>query len=280
MTLAAYREVMSDHVISRRLVSLAAGTMLDVSPEDGVEVAAAAGFGAVGLWFDPDRWTNAITAAVAERLNATGVVALDIEPVILGRGADHGERMIEVAAALAVPYLLVATGSAERPVVVERLATLSAEAATAAPGLRLVLEFLPIFSIATLNAALSVVADVDSPNVAVLIDSLHLARSGSGPADARVVRPELLPYLQLADAPAVPPGSLATMRDEALHGRLLPGEGGLPLVELLDAVPDVPVSIELRSRALQAAFPDPVERARAVLRSLRSLGLVGAADPR
>ncbi len=75
----------------------------------------------------------------------------------------------------------------------------------------------------------------------------------------------LLPYLQVADAPPRHPDpSVARLRDEALHGRLLPGEGELPLEAALAAVPDVPLSVELRSAALMAQYPDPVDRARAV----------------
>ena len=76
----------------------------------------------------------------------------------------------------------------------------------------------------------------------------------------------MLPYLQLADAPAEP--ELAWL-EEALHGRLLPGDGGLPLVDVLRLVPDVPVSVELRSRALMTGYTDPVERGRAILEATR-----------
>ena len=69
----------------------------------------------------------------------------------------------------------------------------------------------------------------------------------------------------MADAPASPPGpDVAALRDEALHGRLLPGEGRLPLEAGLAAVPDVPLSMELRSATLMSRFPDATERARAV----------------
>ena len=75
-----------------------------------------------------------------------------------------------------------------------------------------------------------------------------------------------MPYLQLADAAAARPRmTREQLREEALHGRILPGAGVLPLAEVLDAVPDVPISMELRSRALMTAHPDPVARARAVL---------------
>jgi hypothetical protein len=52
---------------------------------------------------------------------------------------------------------------------------------------------------------------------------------------------------------------------------LLPGDGDLPLRETLAALPDVPLSLELRSASLMTAYPDPVERARAVMRATRDL---------
>jgi sugar phosphate isomerase/epimerase len=106
----------------------------------------------------------------------------------------------------------------------------------------------------------------------VLVDSLHLARSGGIPADLVGIAPRLLPYVQVADATADPVDpSLAGLREEALHGRLLPGQGALPLVELLAAVPDVPVSVEMRARQLMLDYPDPLERSVAVLAATRTL---------
>jgi sugar phosphate isomerase/epimerase len=246
-----------------RLISLAAGTVLDLDPAGTVDAAAAAGFGAAGLWYDPGTWTAATTTAVAARLRATGIVALDIEPVILGRHGDPGEAMIDIAAELGVPFVLVASGPAERGEVVERFGSLCGRAA--ATNVKLVLEFLPIFTIGTLAAAVGVVTEVGHPSGAVLVDTLHLARSGGSPDELADVPSGLLPYLQLADAPADPPSrDWRDLRDEALHGRLLPGDGALPLAATLAAVPDVPISVELRSAALMAAYPDPTERARAV----------------
>jgi sugar phosphate isomerase/epimerase len=249
--------------MTARLVSLAAGTVLDVDPAQAVDVAGAAGFGAVGLWFEPNTWTHATTTSVARRLRANSIVALDIEPVILGRGDDPGEALVDTAGELGVRFVLLASGPAERGAVVQRVGELCERAAPA--GVVIVLEFLPIFTIGTLAAAVSVVEEVGEPNGGVLVDTLHLARSGGSPGDLRGLRPGTVPYLQLADAPAEPPGrDRDTLRDEALHGRLLPGDGELPLDAVLAAVPHVPLSLELRSAALMAAHPDPVARARAV----------------
>ncbi len=60
---------------------------------------------------------------------------------------------------------------------------------------------------------------------------------------------------------------------EARTGRLLPGEGDLPLAEMwatLDAhVPAAALSVEVLSRPLRIAVPDPTERARLVLDATR-----------
>ena len=114
----------------------------------------------------------------------------------------------------------------------------------------------------SLAAAVAFAQEVGEANCGVLVDTLHLARSHGLVDELRAVPPALLPYLQLADAPVEP---VMSWRDEALHGRLLPGEGALPLVDVLRAVPGVPVSVELRSRALMTGYVDPVERARVVL---------------
>ena len=103
----------------------------------------------------------------------------------------------------------------------------------------------------------------------MLVDNLHLSRAGHVPADLTEVDPHLLPYIQVCDAPFQPadPGIPALLH-EALNGRLLPGEGGLPIDELLAAVPAVPISLELRSEFLRTHYVDPIERARAVRASM------------
>jgi sugar phosphate isomerase/epimerase len=257
-------------VPDERLISLAAGCVLDVGPAETVEVAAQAGFGGAGIWFDPASWTSDTTKTVADRLDATGLVALDVEPIILGRGPDPGDALIAAAAELGARHVLVGSGPASRAAVVDRYGELCDLAAPA--GIVVVLEFLPIFTVATLHDALGVVQEVDRPNGGVLVDNLHLARSGGSPADLAAVPPELLPYLQIADAPAtLEDRTPERLRDEALNGRLLPGEGELPLAEVLAAVPGVPVSPELRSAALLRDHPDPTDRARAILAATRRL---------
>jgi sugar phosphate isomerase/epimerase len=142
----------------------------------------------------------------------------------------------------------------------------------AAGNVTVVLEFLPIFAIRNLQEALHVVRAAARPNSGVLVDTLHLARSGGSASDLLDVGTAMFPYLQLADAPAQPPADgLAGLLHEALHGRLLPGDGELPLAAVLAVVPDVAVSVELRSQRLRDDYPDPVARAGAVLAATQQL---------
>ena len=77
-----------------------------------------------------------------------------------------------------------------------------------------------------------------------------------------------------------PPGDLGALADEARHGRLFPGEGELPLRELLDALPpDLPCCVEVQSDAWSRV--DVGQRAQRAMDSLRALlATTGPGDPR
>lgn len=246
-----------------RLLSLAAGTMLEFAPAETIRAAADTGFGAVGIWFDHDSWTHATTNEIRRRLDDTGLIALDVEPVMVSPDGDHGDAIVDAAIALGARHVLVASLDDDHPRVAARLAQLADRLGDA--PVRLVLEFLPSLGVRTLADAVAIVRAVGRPEVGILIDTLHLARSGGAPADIAQLNLNLFPYLQMCDAAAEPADpSRRGLLDEALHHRLLPGDGALPLDAYLHAVPEVPLSFEIRSRALRERYADATERARAV----------------
>ena len=246
-----------------RLLSLAAGTLAEFSPAETVGAAAAAGFPAVGIWFDPKTWSPVVAADVRRRLNDTGLVALDVEPVMVSADGDHGDALVEAAVELGARFVLVASLDDDHGRVANRLAQLADRLADAST--KLVLEFLPSLGVRTMAEAVTIVSAVAKPQVGVLIDNLHLARSGGTPADVSAVDTQLFPYVQLCDALAEPVDpSRRGLLDEALHGRLLPATGALPIDEFLDVVPFVPISFEVRSAELRDRYPDATERARVV----------------
>ena len=257
-----------------RLLSLAAGCVLDLDPVATVEAAAAAGFDAAGLWFDAATWTSATTSGVQRALAATGIGALDIEPLIYGRGDLPVEALLDAAAATGARFVLTCSGPAAVDDFLPQFESLCALAADRAPQATITLEFLPIFTVGSLASAIDVVSRVGAPNSGILVDTLHLSRSGSTPAElaaAVAAQPGLVPYLQLADAPAAIPADRTALRDEALNGRLLCGDGVLPIDDVVSAVPGAPLSVELRSAALVQRYTDPFERARVIYASFERM---------
>jgi sugar phosphate isomerase/epimerase len=134
-------------------------------------------------------------------------------------------------------------------------------------GLGVVVEFMPYSEIKTLADALHLLTEIDRPNVKLLLDSLHLFRSGGSVADVAAVDPRYFGVIQLSDAPAQAP-AYEDLRPEAVGNRLVPGTGELPLHELLAAVPeDLPISLEVPCASL-ADLP-AVDQARFVLDGFR-----------
>lgn len=253
-----------------RLLSLAAGVHPTIAPADMVSAAAGAGWPACGIWFDGATWTSATAHEVKLRLDDTGVVPLDIEPIIPADGADdYAEQIVEAAAFIGAKFILFTSRKKDVAANVERYAQACDFAAP--HGITVVCEFLPIFPLNTLAMAADIVCQANRSNSGVLIDNLHLSRSGSSVSDVAQYQKSLFPYIQIADAPATPPTAFEQLLDEAINGRSCPGEGALPITELLAAVPDVPVSLEVRSKALRDGFPDPTERAKHLWKFARSL---------
>ena len=247
-----------------RLLSLAAGVQPDVAPADMVSVAYASGWPAVGIWFDGKTWSDATSREVHKRLDDTGVIALDIEPIIPSEdGNDFAEQLIEAAAVIGARHILFTSRLKDQVRTTDRYQQVCEMARP--HGINVVCEFLPIFPLNTLSMAAEIVADSRATNGGVLIDNLHLSRSGSSVEEVQALPTELFPYLQICDAVAERPADFGGLLDEALNGRLCPGEGSLPIAELLQAIPDVPLSFEVRSQFLRD-ITDPVERAKHLLK--------------
>ena len=247
-----------------RLLSLAAGVQPDVAPADMVSVASVAGWPAVGIWFDGKTWSDTTSREVRTRLDDTGVIALDIEPIIPSEyGNDFAELLIEAAAAIGAQHILFTSRLKDQARTTDRYREVCALAQPY--GITVVCEFLPIFPLNTLSMAIEIVRSSGAFNGGVLIDNLHLSRSGSSVEEVQALPTELFPYLQICDAVAERPTEFGELLDEALNGRLCPGEGSLPIAELMQAIPDVPLSFEVRSQFLRD-ITDPVERAKYLLR--------------
>ena len=247
-----------------RVLSLSQLTLDPVSGPDLVSAAAAAGFDAVTMRLkappgfelaSPGAGAPVPVAEIKRRLAATGLEILDATSLWLAADAQPRDFVpaLDAAAELGAGRFTVVVTDAGRS---RALANFAATCALAgARGLRIALEFMPYSALRTLGEAARFLEDAHQPNAGILLDALHLSRSGGSPADLNGVETRKILFVQLCDAPLKPPPREA-LRAESRTRRLYPGQGELPLRALLDALPpDLPIDVEAPCAADAALTP-------------------------
>lgn len=112
-------------------------------------------------------------------------------------------------------------------------------------NLHVCLENAVYTGVKTLADAVRVVRKSGFTNGSVLVDALHFSRSGAKPADIQALDAPMYRYAQICDAKEKIPTQTHDLIMEARTGRLWPGEGSLPLRELIAALPsDIPLAME------------------------------------
>jgi sugar phosphate isomerase/epimerase len=234
-------------------LSLAHLSELEVPPAELIELAARAGFASVGLrtvaaapgGIVYPLATAAEQAEIRRRTAATGVSVLYIEMLSLSDKTRASDCLpiLETGAAIGATRLAVAADSPDFTIVAERLAEICDLARPY--GISVDLEFMPFRAAKSFADAARIIGLANRPNAHILVDALHVFRSGSPLDEIRNADRRMLGTFQLCDAPAEvpPPDQLVT---EARTRRLLPGHGGLPLEALIDALPaDIPFGVEV-----------------------------------
>jgi len=264
-------------------------TMLGVAPPELVTVSAAAGFGAVGLRVSPATdgempWPmtpgSAMLAETARRLADTGIAVLDVEAIrLLPRSRSRSSRprpaeftpVLEAAAALRARFVNAICEDPDLARLSDEFGRLAEEARPY--GVRPVVEFMAYRTVHTLDDAVAIAAESGG---GILIDALHVQRCGVGLDALQAVDPGLVGYVQLCDAPLAAP---ADEIGEARAGRLLPGDGELPLLELLAALPGgIPVAVEAPTPGAGARPAEFAARARRAVSSVLSQADLSQAD--
>lgn len=253
-------------------LSLASGVLPEFGAVDVVEAGAAAGFDAVGLWVDPLEWTAQHTRDTRAALARTALPALDVEVVWIRPDTklDDHRKVLDVGAELGAANVLCVSSHPDVGVTVDELSALCRHAEGS--GMRVALEFGIFTEVKNLSQALAVLDRVGHPLRAVLVDPIHVDRSGTTIEQIAAIDPMLLPYAQICDARAErpDPADFDAVITDAIDLREQCGQGVLPLAGMLQALPaGIPLSIELRSAALRDAFAHPALRAKAVLDATR-----------
>lgn len=255
-------------------LSLSHLTVLEVGPPDLVVLAADAGFSSLGIRLHspmpggvayPLRPGSHAMVETRRRMADRGVKVFDVEVVRLAPDTDVNAYapMFDAAAELGAERVCVNVDDPDRARTIDRFAELCDLANQS--KLAVDLEFMIWRPVARLGDAVEIVRAAGKPNGAILIDALHLFRSGGTASAVAALDPALIGSVQLCDAPAKAPDPSGIV-DEARGARLPPGEGALPLSELIAALPEsVVFGLEV-PMSCSSPLP-PLERARHVHRA-------------
>ena len=184
-------------------------------------------------------------------------------PRCTGSAAD-----LDALAELGVPRINVVSLDPDLGRTFDQFAALTELAAQR--GIQTVVEPVPGLTVGDLPTALAAREHVGRPDFRILIDTMHLVRSGSTAADLAAVDPDCIGYAQLNDTTLRP--RMDNYMEEAMFERMVPGEGELPLRDILAALPpDVVIEIEVPRRSLALAGVSPIDRLRPCVTAARRL---------
>ena len=234
--------------------SLAHLTALSCSPMDMIRIAHRTGYDFVSLRLTAVTPTEhvfalqndpAMMAETKALLKDTGVRVLDIE---LARMPPEIEpetyaAVLEAAAELGAQHILTQLPDPDRARATERFARLCDMAAPL--GLSIGLEYPSWTETPNLQTAADVIRAADRPNGAIVVDTLHFNRAGDSVADLRGMPREWFRFAQVCDAAAEIPDTVEGIIHTARADRLVPGEGGIDVGAILDALPAMPYSLEI-----------------------------------
>lgn len=262
-----------------RVFRLEQMTLFDLPPADVVSVTADLGLSWVGLWVTPGlpgtvSVDQGNVAGVVSRLDETGVAVDTVELLDLRPDPREFERALDLAARIgARTAVAIHADGTSTDEAAQRLGALCELAASY--GIGVAIEPIAMGTTRTIAEGVALVEASGAMNAGLVVDLLHLVRTGQRPRDLEAVDPRHLFSFQVCDGPAEP-GSFEEQLDEAMSNRLVPGAGDFQVVEFLSRRPEqCLVGLEVPQRSRFDAGLGHLERTRTVLDS--ALGLLAQA---
>jgi len=226
---------------------LTQNSIASAPPLDVINIAAGTGFDGISLRFIPvasmpffpiigDR---ALIADIKTALKRTGLQLFEIYTLYLRPEFDFAGYVaaLELGAELGASYAMTLCFDADPVRRLDNFARLCEAAGKV--GIRVGLEFSMASEIRSMAGAIELVRATKSPHALLMVDPAHLQRCGGVPADLDSVDHDLMGYAQFNDL------NIAT--DELC----MPGEGDLPLREILKRLPNnIPLVAEVTPREL------------------------------
>ena len=241
--------------------SLAHLTVLTCPPTEMIRIAQRTGYAFVSLRLTAVTPTEHVFALQDDRamlkevqalLADTGVRVLDIE---LARMPPEIEpetyaAVLDTAAELGAQHILAQLPDPDRGRATDRFARLCDMARPL--NLSVGLEYPSWTETPDLRAAAEVLRAVNRPNAGIVVDTLHFDRSRDSVDELRGLPREWFRFAQVCDAAAEIPDTVEGLIHTARSEREVPGEGGIDIRAILDAMPAVPYSLEIPNDAALA----------------------------
>jgi len=261
-------------------LSLDCLTILEVPVADMIRIAADAGYSLVSVWVQEPVLPGGVVAVpgmaadIKRAMKETGVSVGNLEvfnlnttdPIAAYRPA------LEFGASLGGRTATCINYGAPRDDIADRFAAFHELAGSF--GLKALVEPISMGVMRTIQDGIDLIdkAGVDS---GVVVDCVHLIRTGSSARDIAGADPRRIAYVQICD------GVLNLPEDKiGLEGtaeRLYPGEGEFPLVDILRAAPpSATLALEAPSLSRRERGESPLQRAKAAFEATqRVLTLAG-----
>lgn len=219
--------------------------LLGGTTEQKLSAIAAAGFQQAELWQQDVSESDGHAEGVRQLLASLGVALTDYQVLLDFDGAAQEYRASKRQQAIEILDTAVKVGAStvlvpantdsgcQQEKIVEDMRWLVAEAEQR--GLRIAYEAMCWSTfINTTPAALTLVQQIDSPALGLVIDAFHIFALRRSVADLDKLPVEKIFLVQLSDVAEIPQADQLT--DIARHQRLLPGEGVFPVAELLQTL--------------------------------------------
>jgi sugar phosphate isomerase/epimerase len=169
---------------------------------------------------------------------------------------------LDAFAEIGIPRLNVCAMDPDRTRSFDEMAVLAEMAGSR--GMVSVVEYAPVFAANDLAAGIAALRHIGRNDCKLLVDTMHAGRTHTNLAELAALGEAKIGYIQLCDAPRIP--VIADYIEEAMFQRRVPGEGEMPLLDLLTVLPrNVVVGLEvpLRDEA-EAGIPAKARMRRCV----------------
>ncbi len=248
-------------------------TNINCPPPEMIRIAAKAGYDAVSLRTIPMGLPGERPYDIAkdpkllrdtrEAAKETGIWLHDTENARIADGVDvrDYEPALEAAAELGIRHILTNIWTPDRTFYTEQFCCLCDLAEQY--GQTVSVEFVTWSSVTNLSQVRELLLTSGKKNVGVVLDCLHFYRSRVSIEELDDCPKDWFHYAHLCDCEAIIPTDEAALIHTGRAERLYPGEGAIPIREILTHIPQAVLGVEVPHlvRVEQVGYEEHARRA-------------------